>query len=441
MEAKAINRLRLDPEKIILYRGLHLLLADRYGMISSNEQGYFYEQTRFISKHELHVQGERIKPASCNAVEPHSSVSYSTLRSPAGCEGAPKRDPDSGSGEVVEKGIEIQVNTYIGGGYHQDVHVINHTLASAAITLKLIFAADFADLKADFADLKDVESGKREQSAPIERKFETMSQGKGQLTFSYQHPDINHATRIRVAAPCDLGDEGASLRAKLILPPRKPEIISIDISSSFLGETIEPWYGLDGRMMEHSPAKVSSSNWLNSCVRLESSNPGVQDIWDRAIADLGSLHSLQGENGELFTPMGGIPKYAALFGRDALMASIQSALLNPETLKGSLLSVGKWTAAVRDDRYDAQAGRCYISASSVPLLCSAIRPLCIIMGIIRHRLSISSPRRCTLLIRRTGSSSPWSGTRSARPSIGWIETAISTATDFMNIAPSLAKPG
>lgn len=39
------------------------------------------------------------------------------------------------------------------------------------------------------------------------------------------------------------------------------------------------------------------------------------------------------------------------------MASKQSALLNPATMKGSLLSVGKWTADTRDDRYDAQPGK------------------------------------------------------------------------------------
>ena len=55
--------------------------------------------------------------------------------------------------------------------------------------------------------------------------------------------------------------------------------------------------------------------------------------------------------------MAGIPKFTALFGRDALTAGIHSALLNPSTLLGALSSVGEWTATAVDDRFDAQPGK------------------------------------------------------------------------------------
>ena len=55
--------------------------------------------------------------------------------------------------------------------------------------------------------------------------------------------------------------------------------------------------------------------------------------------------------------MAGIPKYTALFGRDALVAGLQSTLLNPMTVRGALRSVGKWTATSRDDHFDAQPGK------------------------------------------------------------------------------------
>ena len=76
------------------------------------------------------------------------------MPSPAGRKAAPPGDDDPSGGEVVEKGIELQINTYVGGGYHQDVHVTNHALAETTLVLDWAFAADFADLD-------EVTSGKR----------------------------------------------------------------------------------------------------------------------------------------------------------------------------------------------------------------------------------------------------------------------------------------
>ncbi len=69
------------------------------------------------------------------------------------------------------------------------------------------------------------------------------------------------------------------------------------------------------------------------------------------------MQSLSGKGEENFTPIGGIPKYTGLFGRDSLVAGIQSLVLNPSTLMGSLLSIGEWTANAVDDRYDAEPGK------------------------------------------------------------------------------------
>jgi glycogen debranching enzyme len=350
MKPEPINRLRLDPDKTTIYRGRHVVVTDRHGLIASRRDGYFLRQTRFLSRFELFSEGESVAAVCCNSVEPHMAVGYYLVRSPAGRVAAPPGDDDPTGGEIVEKGIEIQINTYAGGGYHQDVHVINHALAETALGLEWAFDADFADLD-------EVISGKRKQSAPVRRDFKPTGRGRGELTFSYQHPDIPHATRIRLAAPGDLTDDGARIRCELRLRPREQQLISIDVAPVFLGQSLEPWYGLDGEPTGRGGPEVRSNDWLARCAEIEASNPTVQAAWDRAATDLWSLQALRGDGDERFTPMAGIPKYTALFGRDALTAGIHSALLNPSTLKGALRSVGEWTATTTDDRFDAQPGK------------------------------------------------------------------------------------
>src|SRR6185437_2285881 len=95
---------------------------------------------------------------------------------------------------------------------------------------------------------------------------------------------------------------------------------------------------------------------------------------DRAAADLASLHLLEGEGPERFTPAAGIPNYIGLFGRDTLMASWQSALLNPATLRGTLRLVARLNAEQRDDRYDAQPGKVVHQRQFGPLATLGLTP-------------------------------------------------------------------
>ena len=343
--------MRVDSERITIHCGHHVLSFSRHGMVEPKEDGYYYNQTRFISRFGLTSEGKTLKSVACIPVEPHATVAYLLLPSPAGGKAGPPGEPnDEGGGAFVQKGIEIQINTYVGGGCHQDVHVTNHALAEAT------FALDF-EFDADFADMQEVSEGERKQTARVHRSFSSDAPGRGELTFAYEHPKLNHKTQVRMAAPGQLTDEGHSLRAILSLGRQETQAITIDVAPVFLGESIEPWFGPDGEVVGNQEVFALRREWLAKCVEFETSNPRVQRAWARAATDLWSLQSLTGKGEENFTPIAGIPKYTGLFGRDGMVAAIQSSLLNASTLFGALLSLGKWMATTVDDRYDAQPGR------------------------------------------------------------------------------------
>jgi glycogen debranching enzyme len=324
--------------------------ADRFGFVKAKDGGYYFNQTRFVSRFELCSQRKRVKSVSCVAVEPHAMVAYYLLPSPAGAKAGPPGDEDSSGGEIVAKGIEIQINTYVGGGYHQDAQVTNHALKDTTVALDWVLAADFADLD-------EVSSGSRKQDAPVRRCFSIPAQGRAELTLAYQHPKLNHATRIGMCAPGLLEDFGTSLRTTFQLRRGEAALIQIDIAPVFLGKLVEPWFGLDGEPTAHYVASAMRREWLSKCTDLVTPNATIQAAWARAATDLWSLQSLSGVGDENFTPIAGIPHYAGLFGRDSLVAGIQSSLLNPSTLRGALLSVGKWTATAVNDDYDAEPGK------------------------------------------------------------------------------------
>ena len=351
MKLAASRRLRVDPERVAAHCGVHVLELNPRGLIEAASDGYYFHQTRFLSRFALASAGKAVKPVSCASVEPHATVSYYLLPTPAGRAAAPPGDDDPSGGEIAAKGIEIQIDAFVGGGLHLDVTVTNRGLVRTDFALDL-------NLAADFADREETASGERRQTAPVFRRFVSLSPGRGELTLTYAHPRLPHATRITVAAAGAVADrEDGCLRVSLGLDPQTSATISVDVAPVFLGKPCAPWFGPDGRPTENFPGVSRRRQWLSDACELEADNIRVRAAWARAATDLYSLQSLEGEGDEIFTPIAGVPKYSGLFGRDSLVAAIQSVMLNRSTLNGALRAVGAWTAKEVDDRYDAEPGK------------------------------------------------------------------------------------
>jgi hypothetical protein len=158
---KNLNRFRPRPSHLITYEGHSFLITDLEGFIGSGIEGFYYRQTRFLSKMRLAVGGAEPSIVSANVVDPYSSIAYYIGPSPAGEDAGPQPGGGKGGGEMVRHGIELQVNGFVGGGLHLDVHVTNHALAPTNVEVSWEFDADFADRA-------EAEQGERQQNAPVE---------------------------------------------------------------------------------------------------------------------------------------------------------------------------------------------------------------------------------------------------------------------------------
>ena len=367
MDLAVARRLRIDPERITAHCGLHVVALNRHGRIDPGSDGYFFHETRFLSRFDIRSAGHALSPVCCLNVEPHATISYFLLASPAGEKAGPPGDPNGG-GEIVAKAIEVAINAFVGGGWRLDVAVTNRALAETAVPLSFL-------IEADFADSSEVSSGKRRQTAEVRRTFAVTEGGAGELTLAYQHAKLNHATRVRLASPgADIRDDGEAVSLTLTLPPQQTGRIAIEVAPVFLGEPIEPWFGFDGAETGRNEALALHKEWLSRSTDFEPADPRMKAAWSRAATDLWSLHMLEGKGAAVFAPIAGIPKYAGLFGRDSLVAGIQSAFLNPSTLAGSLAAVGEWTAKAVDNRYDAEPGKVLHQRQLGPLALLGLTP-------------------------------------------------------------------
>jgi glycogen debranching enzyme len=339
---KNVNRLQPIPYDLIIYEGHALLVTDRQGCIRGGEAGFYYRQTRFLSKLELTVGGKAPTNVSATPVDSYSLIAYWLAPSPAGAKAGPDPDSGQGGGEIVRHGIEVQMNGFVGGGLHCDVYVTNHALARTDIELCWEFDADFADQT-------EAQQGERQQTAPIDRHWR-LREGGGELVLNYLHPQLRHSTEIQFAGDGSWSGKGGAVSCNLDLPPQQTATLSLDIIPIFCEERVAPQRGRD----EFGAPAI---RFAEPGLALPGGDGLVQRAWDRAIADLGSLALLEGEGEERLTPAGGIPKYIALFGRDALVTALQASLAAPEMVRGALSLVSRWNATKYDERFDEEPGR------------------------------------------------------------------------------------
>jgi glycogen debranching enzyme len=361
---KDINRFKMFPEALIAYQGHALLITGVHGQILHGIEGFYHHQTRYLQRMDLAIDGIRPAFVSANPVDPYSFISYYLVPSPAGAQAGP---PPEGGGEIVEKGIEIQINGFVGNGLHLDVHLTNHALAPAEIDLRWDFGADFADLT-------EALDGRRRQEAPVAREWRDQGEAR-ELRIRYLHPDLPHEALLKF--PEIQGSptwEESKVRYRLLLEPQVPLRFCMTLHPIFCGERHDPIYDCDSFRSKDTEWDRARLTWMEEVPRLRVPSSMVQDAWDRAVSDLGSLPLYDGKGPAIYTPAAGIPMYQALFGRDTLTTVWQAGLVSPLMLRGTLETIAHWLGKKVDDRYDEQPGRVIHQQQLTPLALLGMTP-------------------------------------------------------------------
>ena len=340
-----LNRCKPEPFQIVTHQGFAVLVTNMRGEISEGSEGFFLHQTRFLSRFQIKVDEKSPQFVSAHAVDHHSLIAYylAPLTSVANARAKP--------GEIVRKAIEIHLNAYTGGGVHFDIAVTNHSLVPAKLSLGF-------EVKADFADLDEAASGRRQQNASVRRRWTPDAKERdGRLDHVYQHPKLSLAVAFRVRGGDSWSDDGAVLRCSLALDPQTPRLLSLDLHPRIDGREVAPFYGSDGAFDAQALAAHAKSKWLRGCANVEFSDAAAQTAWDQAVSDLASLQTGEGEDASPAMVVAGMPKYSGLFGRDGYLAGLQTMMLNATTLRGALETLTPFNATAVDDFRDAEPGK------------------------------------------------------------------------------------
>ena len=327
------------------WRGPAVLIVGDDGMADADAvplHGFFHREARFLNRIALAVNGRSPWLCECAAVRPDLlsfAFVYPEVASPGGGGTGQSDDREHvGADDVPERALELNL-TYQLHVSHLGVRLTVTNRARRRVAAQLT-----CQLDADFADLLEAQSQRRDQTGTVVG-HETSSC----LSFLYRHPQLGYRTDIAVVAGWRV-DEGR-LAADVSLAPRQSMRLEFTVAAFAADESLE--------QSDSEARERALEQWADAFTRVEvPGNRAFERVLANNVRDIASLPSLEGPADEWLSMHAGMPLYPAFFGRDAVTAGWQAAMLDRGAmLDAALIRLGRMQATTDDPWIDAEPGR------------------------------------------------------------------------------------
>jgi glycogen debranching enzyme len=246
-------------------------------------------------------------------------------------------------GIMVEKDtIVVRRDRVIPGVVDETIRIINYNRFEVETDVLLDFRCDFYDIFTVRGITKEAEG----------TYFPSLFHGD-RLVFSYLGKDGHTRTTSITFDPAPSSVDRGWCKFNMTLKPRGVHEIKLRIRAWDAGpnNTPRPDTGIEERLEKIEASYLSARE---CCYKVTTDNEIFNKILVRSISDLRMLHmSLYGH--KFFSA--GVPWYDALFGRDSIIASIQSMLYDPGMARSVLRLLARYQAKSFDDWRDAEPGK------------------------------------------------------------------------------------
>jgi glycogen debranching enzyme len=321
--------------------GATFLVTDQQGAIpagSDGEYGLYSADTRFVSRHELRLNGKR--PESVASVR--LSFRHARWHMVADSVMGP-------GGDMREARVAITVDRLVSlQRMHEDLAL--HTYGRTPVTVLLEIAVE-----SDFADIFEV----RYRSWQRRADLNTWWVGPNSLESRYQNEDFVRRCLVRpLTHHGGITYANGALRIPADLVPGEEwrlclqyDLLTSDDEIPKLADRCAFAPG------EEDPLRQARS-WQMSVSQIEPADIRLQFAYERAIEDFAALRLHEQEaSSDRWMPAAGLPWFMALFGRDSLIASMQAMVAQPAVALGTLENLARWQSSVDDAERDAEPGK------------------------------------------------------------------------------------
>lgn len=330
--------IKVGKPSLMLHQGYTLAVAESDGQIhGGGTRGLFFRDTRLINVWEITVNGI-----------PWTLLNSGSLTGATGRAYLTNPDLPSEGGVIPAQSLGLIFSRHLYGGMHEDIDITNHS--PDAVRFELALA-----INGDFADLFEVKGGTVTKRGAIVTDWQADAQT---MMTRYRNKDFSRAFRVtakQADSPMRLTNGKLSFAVELAAGARWHTCLIFDFAD---GDNWSNAPVLCGEDHERSDSTLALRQWREGVLKVETNNAGFSRAFSQALDDMSALRlPIGGTDHVKFVPAAGLPWFAALFGRDSLVISLQAAIVHPEFALGALRVLAKWQATERDDYRDAEPGK------------------------------------------------------------------------------------
>jgi len=310
------------------------LMTDDHGDIKGQDSqgGLYMKDTRFLSKLELTLNGER--PVLLSSAADENYVARIRMTN----------DHEETNGEVRlwRESVELIRERFIYGEVlYETISMTNFSTKPLSFDLSVSFDADFNDMFLVRGFQPADELG---------RVTDRKSDKKG-WHAAYQGVDgVRRDTDILWSEEPDSVNEQGDVSFAVSLKPTEAKNITFTIIPSINGNRpiTSP------REQAFAELQEAYDNWSKNSTKIESDSAVLNGLFNRGVQDLRVLLT---DFGYGLFPVAGLPWYAVPFGRDSLIAALQMLALNPDVARGTLEMMAAYQGTDVNPWKDEQPGK------------------------------------------------------------------------------------
>jgi glycogen debranching enzyme len=341
---------RIRPDVLYAWRGSSLLIVNTRGESGDDVPlgGFYYREARFLRELRFEVNGNRPWLCESSMVDRDRLefvyVYPEVANYGGGGSGQANDDEPRDERGIAQRALNIRLTYRVRAARLEATATIDNR-AREPVSVEAVWR-----LSTDFADIQEAQSGTPEQRGHV-----VVEGDSSRVEFRYDHPSLAYRTIAALPA--------RSLR----LEPLQQVTLTLTVDA------------VDGTLTadaERDAREQHLASWRAGFATITTPGNGVfEDALRVNVDDYASFPMLEGPRDEWLVPQAGMPLYPACFGRDAVTAGWQAAMLDRGALlEASLTKLGRRQSTRVDDWRDEEPGRIPYQIRDGPLARLNINP-------------------------------------------------------------------
>ena len=328
-------KVQVGPAQIAIHQGRTVLVCEPDGTIPHpSDKGLYFNDTRLVSAWSIFADGVRWDLLNGGATR-HDTASIQLVN----------RALVTASGPIPARTLGMTLTRSIQGGMHEDIDIAHYGADAVRFNLEIGF-------RCDFADLFEVKAQKLVRRGSVTTDW---SADKRLLQTAYANGDLRRSVCVHPHG--DAAMAYANGRLSFVVDLKPGEHWHCCLLYDF-GDAATTFAAPDRCGYDAAAEAAAAPRWRDGVLKIQTPNEEFYRNFHQAVDDMDALRlPKDGTDGMSFVPAAGLPWFTALFGRDSLIASLQTMVITPEAAGATLEALGRQQATERDDYRDAEPGR------------------------------------------------------------------------------------